>query len=494
MSYIGYSILDNFLRFQDDVDFTSLNITGSTVIDGNLKTNSHVTCSSDLIFTSSNLILSSTVDFSSSLGVLFTGSINTFITGTRVGINTLNPTNNLHISGTAILDGFEFIDSTNNIFAYSGLGNSGLYIGDVTPTGRLTVSGNVRFDNGTFTYNQATGKASIKTSTTSEAYLRVFGGLVTAADINEPDVTLLSSDGSTDGLAVWQQICQFTQNQDSDAYLASYTQGLMFTGADPPPSLLNKHWYITLQLDETTTFPDPPTPGTGFRSNRLLFCFINNATTTPAQAMIDLYLVKGFLALDRNSSPAGAIDFTGQHRTLNYDTQQQFEPEAHRGLIVCSAGVYCPSLNIEDEKTAISINEAIPKIILSSKRNDKTVLGVISDKEDEEEKRTFFTGNWASVFDKRADEHRLIINSLGEGGIWVCNINGNLENGDYITTCEVPGYGMKQDAENIKNYTVAKITCDCDFDLQSTIYQCEEFQFNGSTYRRAFVGCTYHCG
>ena len=27
---------------------------------------------------------------------------------------------------------------------------------------------------------------------------------------------------------------------------------------------------------------------------------------------------------------------------------------------------------------------------------------------------------------------RLIVNSVGEGGIWVCNSNGNIENGDYI--------------------------------------------------------------
>jgi hypothetical protein len=33
---------------------------------------------------------------------------------------------------------------------------------------------------------------------------------------------------------------------------------------------------------------------------------------------------------------------------------------------------------------------------------------------------------------KRANsrEERLIINSLGEGGIWICNSNDNIENGD----------------------------------------------------------------
>ena len=53
---------------------------------------------------------------------------------------------------------------------------------------------------------------------------------------------------------------------------------------------------------------------------------------------------------------------------------------------------------------------------------------------------------------------------------------------------------MKQADDLLHNYTVAKITQDCDFDLSSLDYICEEFTFSGSTYRKAFVGCTYHCG
>jgi len=46
----------------------------------------------------------------------------------------------------------------------------------------------------------------------------------------------------------------------------------------------------------------------------------------------------------------------------------------------------------------------------------------------------------------------------------VTDINGSLESGDYITTSNVAGYGQKQDSEFLANYTVAKITMDCDFD------------------------------
>jgi hypothetical protein len=42
-------------------------------------------------------------------------------------------------------------------------------------------------------------------------------------------------------------------------------------------------------------------------------------------------------------------------------------------------------------------------------------------------------------------------------------MNGSLESGDYITTCNLQGYGMKQNDDFLHNYTVAKITIDCDF-------------------------------
>src|SRR6056300_132594 len=57
-----------------------------------------------------------------------------------------------------------------------------------------------------------------------------------------------------------------------------------------------------------------------------------------------------------------------------------------------------------------------------------------------------------------------MISAVGEGAIWVVNTAGSLESGDYITTSNVAGYGQKQDSEFLANYTVAKITMDCDFE------------------------------
>lgn len=183
--------------------------------------------------------------------------------------------------------------------------------------------------------------------------------------------------------------------------------------------------------------------------------------------------------------------FTGQHRSKPDEGTLFYKDKI--GLIVVSTGTYIDT----NGYLGAQISESLPTVCLSSERKQKNVFGVVADKEDEEStERSYTIGLLGTLYEKEAGEEntRIMVNSVGEGGIWVTNVNGNLENGDYITTCEIPGYGMKQDSEFLHNYTVAKITCDCDFDLDSAIYICEEFQWEGQTFRRAFVGCTYHCG
>ena len=197
---------------------------------------------------------------------------------------------------------------------------------------------------------------------------------------------------------------------------------------------------------------------------------------------------KGYL---NDGANVNNITFTGQHRCSPSDSSSFTELSSSVGKIVVSDGTYS---NLQ--QPGVSINESIPKVTLSTSRNQKSVFGVVSDAEDENsDTREYSNGTFVTVAEKSdSSDNRLYINSLGEGGIWISNINGNLENGDYITTCEIPGYGMKQDDDLLHNYTVAKITQDCDFDLNSSSYECVEVQHSGSTYRAAFVGCTYHCG
>ena len=148
---------------------------------------------------------------------------------------------------------------------------------------------------------------------------------------------------------------------------------------------------------------------------------------------------------------------------------------------------------------------------------------------------------------KESHDQRVKVNSVGEGAIWVSDIDGPFENGDFITSSVIPGVGGKQDDDILHNYTVAKITMDCDFEPQLETLKCvkkdssgnfmmdsdnnpiyeEELDESGNVvyvyeydmkyidsernlmnkqeydirkqqgenvYKMAFVGCTYHCG
>ena len=167
------------------------------------------------------------------------------------------------------------------------------------------------------------------------------------------------------------------------------------------------------------------------------------------------------VVLDQNTNVQ--MNFTGQHRTFVKDTptNQLVDKE---GLIVSadqnefvkmSGGVVCGN-------EAITINESLPLVSLSTKANDKKCFGVLSTTEDPETRKEVY-GNFASSMEKEEGDTRVYVNSVGEGAVWVTNINGILESGDYITTSNVAGYGMKQNDDILHNYTVAKILMDCDF-------------------------------
>jgi hypothetical protein len=157
------------------------------------------------------------------------------------------------------------------------------------------------------------------------------------------------------------------------------------------------------------------------------------------------------------------IDFTGQHRSfidgMPFTKYNDFE-----GLIVSANKnkYYNIDKKLKTGLEAIQINESLPLVSISNVEKDKACFGVISGTEDPEA-RKYEQGMYVTVCDKQDGDTRAFINSVGEGAIWVVNTNGNLESGDYITTSNVMGYGQKQDDDILHNYTVAKITMDCDF-------------------------------
>ena len=226
-------------------------------------------------------------------------------------------------------------------------------------------------------------------------------------------------------------------------------------------------------------------------------------------------------------------DFTGQHRCFLAGVKAS-EIVNKTGLIVCANKNQYTMISNKTltGQEAIDISESIPNVSISHKAYDKTCFGVISDVEDPEKREDVY-GVWGCPFPKENGDDRVYINSVGEGAIWVTNINGPLESGDYITTSNVAGYGQKQDSEFLANYTVAKITMDCDFEPMTQpvqvikkdeegenildeygqiqwedhptetekAYKIRYLDADGNitdeasaVHKAAFVGCTYHCG
>ena len=229
------------------------------------------------------------------------------------------------------------------------------------------------------------------------------------------------------------------------------------TSAGSIPSGSTKAWNDSLAFTgagEAWTVGVETTSGSSFALG-----FFNYANT----AGTGTRTVRGYINGDNTNI---VMNFTGQHRCiLNKNVD-----ETSIGLIVSSTGKY---ININNSLNT-NINESLPVCSITNIDNDKKIFGVISDKEDTNKTRTYGAGNFVTPYEKtNKNERRMFINSLGEGAIWVCNKNGAIENGDYISSSSVAGYGMKQNLheEFLTRFTVAKITCDCDFSLTKIVKQ-----------------------
>jgi hypothetical protein len=186
--------------------------------------------------------------------------------------------------------------------------------------------------------------------------------------------------------------------------------------------------------------------------------------------------------------------FTGFHRPFLdneplYDNEnpQKFKDD-YVGRLVISTGKIATDTRqtpedeweIKYDKEGITIEDAVFMVQLSRTKRDKRIIGVLG---------------MASHNNSRPE--RMIVNSVGEGAIWVINSNGNFENGDLITTSDYLGYGELQGYDLIRDYTCGKITIDCDFQLDSPYYNCyeiDDLDHNGNKLRVAFVACVYYCG
>jgi hypothetical protein len=162
--------------------------------------------------------------------------------------------------------------------------------------------------------------------------------------------------------------------------------------------------------------------------------------------------------------------FTGQHPTSIVLTQ-----DTTVGMIVESTGEVW-------SKNATNMETGIPKVAVTNTQNSKKVFGVIAN----------LSGTFegmVKVSNQSDGETHIEVNSIGEGLVWVTNINGNIENGDYITSSPIFGIGQKQSDDILRSCTVAKCTEQINWSAIS-----ENITYNGVSYKKHLTMCTYHCG
>ena len=242
-----------------------------------------------------------------------------------------------------------------------------------------------------------------------------------------------------------------------------------------------------------------------------------------------------FYNLQHSLEVSSPISVSGT--TLSFTGQHLCSPEGpmSQGLVVSANKNRYTTLNgpLATGSRAIRSSEALPVVSLSESQNDRSVFGVVDRFESGDgTTRNQTQGATIVMSTKEIGDQKVIVNSLGEGAVWVVNTNGAVVSGDYLTTSNVSGYTQKQDDDILHNYTVAKITMDCDFNPVDLPVQVIKKKENGendldqygriqwedteqteksyhlrylttdgtitdeanAVWTAAYVGCTYHCG
>jgi hypothetical protein len=332
------------------------------------------------------------------------------------------------------------------------LGNGNVDIGATNPGARLHVNGDI-----------TVGVDGSLRRTADNDLINIYAG----SDSTSPYMFMTGKNRSSNANKIGFRI-------ESNAKLEIYTDKIFIAdrvgiGYSAPDSKLDLRNTVIYNGETSTNF-NPGTMG-------LLEFWAANTTATRWNMTVhennDLYFLcrtsgsgggswhqVGYL---QDNTPVSNIDFTGQHRNF-IDGIPATNYTDFEGLVVSANKnkYFDINENITTGADAIQISQSLPLVSLSSKEKDKACFGVISGSEDPES-REYVQGSYVSVIRKQKGDTRSFINSVGEGAVWVTNINGSLESGDYITTSNVTGYGQKQDSDSLKNYTVAKITMDCDF-------------------------------
>lgn len=179
---------------------------------------------------------------------------------------------------------------------------------------------------------------------------------------------------------------------------------------------------------------------------------------------------------------AGFLPFTGSHDGLVYRTDSY-----EAGDIVIDADVLAK----------LDISNSVVRFEKSATANQKGVVGIFVQAFDETpadwneaiEMPDPHNGAYgdptgepvfnSAAYDVPADMQVAHVNALGEGQINVCGEGGTIEKGDLIVTSSMPGKGMKQADDLVRNITVAKARETVTFSSPTEVKQ---------------IACIYMCG
>ena len=392
---------------------------------------------------------------------------------TNIGIDVASPTQKLDVAGTVKATAFEgdgsaltgvtsgqWTDSSGNIWRSSG--NVGIGI-DPSSSAKFQVSGVKVIFGDVGGYGAAAQDAQVTIGGThnSSTYYNT-----------NSQVKLLITGGDNDSYSPYYIKCE-DENGKDQFYLKGATSdggsnGILYSrnnvGIGTTTARAGLHAYVQYPIfGKTNTGSGLICDDIGYAkwrqtcgSYHLTFQRHNSSSSTNYTS----WTSRGYLHKDYGNT---RLNFTGQHRTFIGDVPFT-QAESKEGLIVsANSDTYIKmSDGIAYGANAITINECLPVVTLSQISNDKACFGVISLSEDPETREDAF-GTFVSVAEKEKGDTRVFINSVGEGGIWITNKNGTFESGDYVTTSTIPGYGVKQEDDILHNYTVAKMTMNCDF-------------------------------
>jgi len=166
--------------------------------------------------------------------------------------------------------------------------------------------------------------------------------------------------------------------------------------------------------------------------------------------------------------------FTGSHEVK---LGSNFPTEPKSGLVVSVTGKVVKRLLSDG---SVSVSSSLPTVKLADKPNDSAVFGVFV------KEAALPNGHW---YTSEGADRFGVVNALGEGRVWVTNINGNIEAGDYITTSTIPGYGCRQAEDILHSYTLGKAIERVDWDAVT-----ETLEVNGITVKIYLIALVYTSG